>query len=82
MLLTTWCPSARQIHIFLFTRKILLYRKTVKKVVTDSGNVITGQKEILNEVSNYYKNVFRSRDAELLDCSVNDLNSVTGVKKL
>ena len=54
----------------------------MKKVVTDSGNVISGQKEIMSEVRNYYKNLFRSRGADLLDCSINDLNYLTGFKKL
>ena len=67
---------------FCSLEKFYYIEKTVKKVLTDDENVITGQKEILNELRKYYKNLFRSRDADLLDCNVNDLNSLTGLKRI
>ena len=67
---------------FCSLEKFYYTEKTVKKVVTDNGKVITEQISILKELSNYYENLFKSRDAELLDCNIDELNSLTGLKKL
>ena len=36
--------------------------KTIRKVQTSNGTVVTDQKKILKEVENYYHNLFKSRD--------------------
>ena len=50
--------------------------------MADNGNVITDQKEILNELRKYYQNLFKSKDAGLLDCSTHDLQNLSGFKML
>ena len=36
--------------------------KTIKKVQLDNGNIITSQKEILNAITKYYRNLFECKD--------------------
>ena len=67
---------------FCSLEKFYYTEKTVKRVVTDDGSVITNQKDILNELKNYYQNLFKSKDAELQDCNISDLQSLRGFKKL
>ena len=67
---------------FCSLEKFYYTEKTVKKIVTDDRQVIMDQKEILNELKNYYANLFRSRDTELQDCIAEDVNSLAGFKKL
>ena len=47
---------------FCSLEKFYYTQKTVKIVVADDGNVITDQKEILNELRKYYQNLFKSKD--------------------
>ena len=67
---------------FCSLEKFYYTEETVKKIMTEDGHIITGQKEILNELKKYSANLFRSRDADLQDCKAEDLKSLTGFKKL
>ena len=67
---------------FCSLEKFYYTEKTVKRVVADDGNVITDQKEILNELRTYYKNLFKSKDMGLLDCDPDVLRNLSGFKTL
>ena len=67
---------------FCSPEKFYYTEKTVKRVLDDDGNVITSQKEILNELKKYYQNLFKSKDSGLVDCNINDLQSLSGFKNL
>ena len=45
--------------------KHLNTEKTVKKIVTDSGNIITNQKDILSEIKKFYASLFKNKDGKL-----------------
>ena len=47
--------------------------KNVKKIVDPSGNIYIEQTEILNQIANFYQNLYSSKDASL---NKGDLNSV------
>ena len=47
--------------------------KTIKKLVDSNGNPITDQKEILNTVKDFYKDLFSNKDEELQDVNLNTL---------
>ena len=47
--------------------------KNVKKIVNPSGNIYIEQTEILNQIANFYQNLYSSKDASLNKV---DLNSV------
>ena len=67
---------------FCSLEKFYYTQKTVKRVVADDGNVITDQKEILNELRKYYQNLFKSKDTGLLDYNTHDLQNLSGFKML
>ena len=46
--------------------------KTITVIEKDDGQTITGQKEILNETKNYYKDLFTSKENILIDVVLND----------
>ena len=68
--------------IFVHSKNFTIDKKTVKRVVADDGNVITDQKEILNELRKYYQNLFKSKDTGLQDCNTHDLQNLSGFKML
>ena len=74
--------SEKPSKYFCSLEKFYYMEKTVKRVVDDDGNVITSQKEILNKLKKYYQNLFKSKDSGLLDCNINDLQSLSGFKNL
>ena len=67
---------------FCSLEKQLYIEKTVKKIVTSSGNTITDQKEILKELKNYYENLFADRNIEITDQSFNKFAKTEGLVKL
>ena len=55
--------------------------KTIKKVIANNDTVITDQKEILAEVSLFYKNLFQNKDSTLEDINLDNLfSNATQVK--
>ena len=56
--------------------------KTVKKIVTEEGKILTDQTKILDELKGFYKNLFCSRDAKNSDYCTKDLDTLTGLTKL
>ena len=47
--------------------------KTIKKVKLNNGSIVTDQEEVLNHVRNYYANLFKSRENDLLDINFEQL---------
>ena len=56
--------------------------KTIKKVCNDLNETITDQKKILSAIETYYKNLFRSRDAELKNIDIEELFTNQNINKL
>ena len=54
----------------------------MNKLITDSGQVLDSQKEILHEIRNYYTKLYSSRDEELEDINLNELLGNTECYKL
>ena len=67
---------------FCSLEKHYYVEKTVKKLVTNEGHILTGQKEILDEIKCFYKKLFSNRDAEMHENSIEHLNNLTGLTKL
>ena len=45
--------------------------KTIKQIKKDNGSILTDQKEILNEIRNYYQNLFDAKHCELENVDLN-----------
>ena len=69
-------------NISVLWKSITTPKKTIKKIITDSGTILTKQKQILNEVKNYYKYLFKGREDTVLGIQSSDLNSLDGAAKL
>ena len=50
--------------------------KTVKKVQLTNGSFIIEQKEVLNQIKDYYANLFKNKDDQLSDLNFDDLGLV------
>ena len=50
---------------FCSLEKFYYTEKTIRKLTRQDGQVITDQKEILNEVKGYYQNLFKNKDSEI-----------------
>ena len=55
--------------------------KTIKIVKTQDGQYITEQKEILNIVENFYKDLFSNKDQELQAVNLNELLKSCEIEK-
>ena len=67
---------------FCSLEKFYNAEKTVKKVCTDSGAIVTSQKEILSEIRHYYSDLFRNRDTNLIESDLNEIGSIKRANKL
>ena len=56
--------------------------KTIKRVCTDKNEIITDQKDILSSLHTYYENLFKNRDAELIQSKMDDLFKTENIPKL
>ena len=56
--------------------------KTIRKLVKQNGQSITDQTEILEEIRNFYANLFKNRDSDLNEDNIELLNSLSGLFKL
>ena len=56
--------------------------KIIKKIELANGNILTYQKDILNEVQKYYTNLFANKDSELHDFNLNELLCDISPRKL
>ena len=56
--------------------------KTIKKVHSADGNIITDQTEILQQIRIYYTNLFKNRDTSLEDIDLTDILKDIELKKL
>ena len=64
---------ADPVYNFENLEKINYINKNVKKIVDPSGNIYIEQTEILNQIANFYQNLYSSKDASLNKV---DLNSI------
>ena len=74
--------SEKPSKYFCSLEKHYYTEKTIEKIITDSGTILTKQKQILNEVKNYYKDLFKGRDDTVLGIQSSDLNFLDGAAKL
>ena len=56
--------------------------KTMKKIQTNSGNIITDQKEILKEIQNFYSKLFKSKDYNLENFNYKEEIKRANVKRI
>ena len=56
--------------------------KTIRKIILENGDIITTQGEILNEIKEYYSNLFENRDTKLEAVNLNELLNQEIVTKL
>ena len=56
--------------------------KTVRKIVTESGTVLTSQKEILAEIKSFYANLFENKDHDLCNYNLSKISSLLGSNTL
>ena len=61
--------------------KIIL-KKTIKKLILKDGSICIDQQRILQEVANYYSNLFKSFDNQLTDINLEKLISDIPIRKL
>ena len=50
--------------------------KTVRKIITDSGSVLTNQKDILSEIKNFYASLFENKDDKLTTYNISKISSL------
>ena len=70
------------VSILLFRKKRNFIIKNVTKVIDNDGNIHTDQKIILNQIANFYQNLFSNRDAYLTETNLTDLLSHYDIPKL
>ena len=56
--------------------------KTVRKIQTEDGRIITDQADILKEIEFFYSKLFQSRDTEISDIDLNKLFKNRHINKL
>ena len=56
--------------------------KTVKKIKSDTGKLITDQKDILNEIRLFYSNLFANKDSQLNITDIKQLSNLYQIPKL
>ena len=56
--------------------------KTVRKIVTESGTILTSQKEMLAEIKFFYANLFENKDHDLCDYNLSKIFSLIGLNAL
>ena len=56
--------------------------KNVTKVIDNDGNIHTDQKIILNQIANFYRNLYSNRDAYLTETNLTDLLPHHDIPKL
>ena len=56
--------------------------KTIRKICTENGEILTNQDNILKNIKDYYGNLFKSRDALIEDIDLNQTLDQNFVKKL
>ena len=56
--------------------------KTVRKIVTESGTVLTSQKEILAEIKSFYAKLFENKDHDLCNYNLSKISSLLGSNTL
>ena len=74
--------SEKPSSYFCSLEKHYYTEKTIKKLVTEKGSILTDQKEILTEVKHFYQDLFRSRDHEILEKHLANLPSLPGLNRL
>ena len=74
--------SEKPSRYFCSLEKRYYTEKTIKKLVTDDGNILSDQKEILAEVKHFYQDLFRSRDYQISDEYLSSLKSLPGLVSL
>ena len=76
------CESEKPSSYFCSLEKHYYSEKTIKKLVTDNGAILSDQNKILNEVKCFYQNLFKSRDSNISDNDLSCLQELSGVRKL
>ena len=56
--------------------------KTIKKIQTADGSVITEQHQILKEVQKFYSNLFKSKDNSLGTSDISEMPELQNIKKI
>ena len=56
--------------------------KTMKKIQTNSGTIVTDQKNILKEIQKFYHNLFKSRDCNIETYNAKEEITRAGLKKI
>lgn len=69
-----FCNLEKQNYLFIF--------KIIPKIEKENGEVITSQKDMLNETQNFYKTLYSSRDKQLLDVNLEKLLKNNAVRRL
>ena len=78
-----WLSEGERPSKYFCSLEIFFYvEKTIRKIITDFGKVITDQKEILSEVKNYYATLFKNGDSELSQFDPSEIASLKGARKL
>ena len=60
----------------------IIWKKTIKRVIKPNGKICTEQKEILFEVKEFYKKLFKNNDDSLTRPNLNNSNFKSNVRKL
>ena len=56
--------------------------KIIRKICLENGSVIIEQDKILNEVKEYYANLFKNKDSELLNVNLSEILNDSQINKL
>ena len=80
---TTWLTFGEKPSKYLaaLEKKKQFVDKTMRKIVTEEGNIVTDQKMILKEVESYYKDLFKKNENTCVD-NLDHLTNIKGFKKL
>lgn len=60
-------------NYFCNLEKSNFVNKTVSKLISQDGNEIIDQKQILTEIKNFYENLYKSREKSLEDANLNEI---------
>ena len=72
----------RQTKFFCSLEQKHYIEKTVRKLQTEDGRIITDQADILKEIELFYSKLFQSRDTEISDIDLNNLFENRHINKL
>ena len=61
---------------FCSLEKNFYTEKTVKKIITNSGSILTEQKPILSEIKNFNEDLFRNKDSDLGQYNLNSMKAL------